>query len=68
MENAKCPKCGSRDTIRGSLSASFGVTFIPENEKGVVKKSSFINCCACKDCGAVFDLSLADKPAKLTNG
>lgn len=53
--------------MTGSLSASRGFTFIPDTQSGIVLKSSYIACCACKDCGAVFDLTLTDKPSKLTN-
>lgn len=67
MENKQCPKCGSNDIMTGSLSASRGFTFIPDTQSGIVLKSSYIACCACKDCGAVFDLTLTDKPSKLTN-
>ncbi len=67
MESRKCPKCGSEDIMNGSLSASYGVTFIPDTQKGFVKKNSLITCSACKDCGAVFDLALTDKPNKLTS-
>ncbi|MDE6261404.1 MAG: hypothetical protein K2M42_11225 [Oscillospiraceae bacterium] len=67
MENRKCPKCGSVDIMSGSLSSAYGLVFIPDAEKGFVKKSSTIVCCACKDCGSVFDLVLTDKPNKLTS-
>ncbi len=64
---AKCPKCGSEKIMQGELSSFGGFVFIPENEKGLVKKSSFITAGACKECGAVFDISLTDKPNKLTD-
>ncbi len=67
MESRKCPKCGSEDIMNGSLSTAYGVTFIPDTQNGFVKKSSLIACLACKDCGAVFDFVLTDKPSKLTN-
>ena len=67
MESRKCPKCGSEDIMNGSLTAPYGFTFIPDTENGLLKKSSFIICSACKDCGAVFDFTLTDKPKKLTN-
>ena len=63
----KCPKCGSEKIMKGELSGFGGFVFIPESEKGAVKKSSYITAGACKDCGAVFDISLADKPNKLTD-
>ena len=67
MENKRCPKCGSEEVMSGDLTASYGFTFIPDTQKGMVKKCSFLTCSACKDCGAVFDLTLTDKPNKLTN-
>ena len=63
----KCPECGNEDIIEGNLSAMSGVVFIPETEKGAIKKSSLINAFACKKCGAVFGLKLSDKPVKLTD-
>lgn len=63
----KCPECGSEEIIEGKLSAMSGVVFIPETEKGAIKKSSLISAFACKKCGAVFGLKLTDKPVKLTD-
>ena len=64
---AKCPRCGSEKIMQGELSSLGGFVFIPESEQGVTKKSSFITAGACKDCGAVFDITLTDKPNKLTD-
>lgn len=67
MENRKCPKCGSEDIMNGNLASAYGLVFIPDTEKGLFKKSSSIICSACRDCGTVFDLTLTDKPNKLTS-
>ena len=67
MERRKCPRCGGEDILNGSLTAPYGFTFIPDTQNKVFKKSSYIVCSACKDCGAVFDLTLADQPNKLTS-
>lgn len=66
MEN-KCPYCGNEDIISGTLETAYGVGFIPEGQKGLVKKSSMISALACKKCGAVFGFKLTDKPVKLTD-
>ena len=63
----KCPSCGSEKIMQGELSSYGGFVFIPESEKGLKKKSSFITAGACKDCGAEFDITLTDKPNKLTD-
>ncbi|MBR1383431.1 MAG: hypothetical protein IJ555_06420 [Ruminococcus sp.] len=65
MDN-RCPECGSEDIIEGKLNGAYGVVFIPENESGLIKKSSYIKADACRKCGAVFGLKLTDKPNKLT--
>ncbi len=67
MEGKKCPKYGSEDILNGSLSSPYGFTFTPNSQDRLFKKSSFILCSACKDCGAVFDFTLSDQPNKLTN-
>ncbi|MBD5169104.1 MAG: transcription initiation factor TFIIIB [Oscillibacter sp.] len=67
MENRKCPKCGSEDIMNGNLTSPYGFVFIPDTQKSLVKKSSYIVCSACKECGSVFDLTLTDKPNKLTH-
>ena len=67
MESKKCPKCGGEDIMNGSLTASYGFTFIPDSQSGLFKKCSFVICSACKGCGAVFDLALMDQPNKLTS-
>lgn len=51
----------------GLLESAYGVGFIPEGQKGLVKKSSMITALACKKCGAVFGFELTDKPVKLTD-
>ena len=53
--------------MQGELSGLGGLVFVPENQNGIQKKSSYISAGACKDCGAVFDITLTDKPSKLTN-
>ncbi len=63
----KCPRCGSEKIMQGELSGLGGLVFVPENQNGIQKKSSYISAGACKDCGAVFDITLTDKPSKLTN-
>ncbi len=64
----KCPICGSMEVISGELSSTGGFVFIPDSEKGkLVMKSSFVKAQACKKCGEIFSLKLADKPNKITN-
>lgn len=63
----KCPRCGSEELMKGKLESAYGVAFIPEGQKGIVKKSSYVTALACKKCGAVFGLELADDPIKLTD-
>ncbi len=65
MEN-KCPDCGCDEIIKGELMSYGGLTFVPQDQKGLVKKSSNIYALACKKCGTVFGLKLSDKPSKLT--
>ncbi len=66
MEN-KCPCCGSEEIMTGSLESAYGVAFIPDGQKGLVKKSSTVSALACRKCGAVFGFRLTDKPIKLTD-
>lgn len=66
MENNKCPNCGSEEIIQGDLISYGGVTFIPQEQTGLIKKSSYICASACKKCGTVFNFKLTDKPTKLT--
>lgn len=65
MDN-KCPNCGCEEIIKGDFGSFGGLVFIPEGQGGVIKKSSYVNALACKKCGTVFGLKLADKPNKLT--
>ncbi len=65
MEN-KCPDCGCEEIIKGKLVSYGTIVFVPQDEKGFVKKSSYIYALACKRCGTVFSLKLSDKPTKLT--
>ncbi|MCR5684505.1 MAG: PF20097 family protein [Lachnospiraceae bacterium] len=67
MDDRKCPECNSDELIEGLLSASMGLTFIPDDEKGFIKKSSLVSALACRKCGAVFGLRLKNKPDKLTD-
>ncbi|MBR6873699.1 MAG: hypothetical protein IKN17_09375 [Ruminococcus sp.] len=62
---AKCPKCGSVKVMQGELTALGGFVFKPENEQD--DRHCYIAAGACKDCGAVFDITLTDKPNKLTD-
>ncbi|MBQ5561977.1 MAG: transcription initiation factor TFIIIB [Clostridia bacterium] len=66
MEN-KCPFCGNEKIINGKLESTGGLVFLPNDQKGLVKKSSYISALACEKCGAVFGMKLTDKPCKLTN-
>ena len=63
----KCPCCVSGEIINGTLEAAYRVVFVPENQKGSVRKSSLISALACKKCGAVFGMKPTDKPLKLTD-
>lgn len=54
----RCEKCGSTNIVKGKLVASGGVSFIPDSEKGIVKQSAGVMCCACNDCGCIFNLRL----------
>ena len=64
---SKCPNCNSKEIIKGDLWSTGGLVFIPENENGFIKKSSYICALACKKCGTVFGFQLTDTPTKLTD-
>lgn len=66
MEN-RCPFCGNESLINGKLESTGGLVFIPDDQNGLVKKSSYISALACKKCGAMFGMKLTDKPCKLTD-
>lgn len=59
----KCEKCGSENVVEGKLSTGMGgLVFTTEKSQ---KKLPFIDnsvltAKGCKDCGAVFDLRMAD--------
>ena len=60
----KCEKCESSRITKGKLIGYSGVVFIPENQKGLIKKNSAVTAYACKDCGAIFDIRL-EHPDKI---
>ncbi len=53
--------------MKGALSSTGGVVFAPEKQSGLFKKCAYVNALACKRCGTVFALKLADNPDKLTD-
>ena len=63
----RCPDCGSSDIMKGALCSTGGVVFAPEKQSGLFKKCAYVNALACKRCGTVFALKLADNPDKLTD-
>ena len=44
--NEKCPYCGNEGIMNGKLESPYGVAFIPDGQKGLVKKSSMISALA----------------------
>ena len=63
----KCPECGCTELIEGTLGAMDGVAFIPSNQDRLFLHGSHIRALACRKCGAVFGLTLTNRPHHLTD-
>ena len=57
----KCEKCGSGNTIEGSLGTNMVGAFFSKEKvttKGISGKYPQISAHGCKDCGHIFDLKM----------
>ena len=66
--NVKCVKCGSSNVVEGRLSTGTGgLLFTTKSAKEMVFKGgggyTALVAKGCKDCGAVFDITMADPAA-----
>ena len=62
----KCPECGSAEVMEGTLNAMGGFAFVPCGQTTAILKGSYMKALACRKCGAVFGLTLTDRPHQLT--
>ena len=57
---ARCPECGSDESIEGDLTALEGVAFVPAIQDRVIPRGCGVRALACRKCGSVFGLKLKD--------
>ncbi len=60
-----CPKCNSENVMEGWIMTNYGVHFIVKGTENKFRPDAYkLECKACKDCNAIFDLSIVPKKKK----
>ena len=60
-----CPECKSERVLEGFLMSNYGLNFIVKGTENKFFPEAYkVECKACEDCHAIFDLRIVPKPKK----